>query len=86
MSRAEPDAILAFLLRHTRREDLDPDENIFKAGHVNSLFALQLVMFVENKFAICVEHEDLDLANFCSATAIRRFVERKRASTPAEPL
>jgi acyl carrier protein len=85
MSAAESDeVIMRFLLQQTRRPHLGPEENIFTAGHVNSLFALQLVLFVEKKFNLCVEHEDLDLANFCSVTAIQRFVRRKRATTSPE--
>jgi methoxymalonate biosynthesis acyl carrier protein len=78
MSADECVAVISrFLQRHTRREHLDPEENIFAAGYVNSLFALQLVMFVEKKFQIAVADEDLDIANFCSVSAIERFVRRK---------
>jgi acyl carrier protein len=48
-------------------------------GFVNSLFAMQLVLFVEKEFDVRVENDDLDLENFRSANAIVRFVERKQA-------
>jgi len=41
-------------------------EDIFERGLVNSLFAMQLVMFVEREFAIVVERQDLDIRHFCS--------------------
>ena len=56
---------------------LRDDENMFAAGFVNSLFAMQLIAFVEGKFGISVESEDLELSNFNSIDAIHRFVERK---------
>lgn len=85
MSADDSSAVItAFLLRHTRLGQLDPEANIFAAGHVNSLFALQLITFVEKSFGIFVDNEDLDLANFCSIGAIRRFVERKRAAGETE--
>lgn len=69
--------ITAFLLRHIKRDDLSPEEDIFAAGYVNSLFALQLVTFVEKSFKIRIEDEDLDAANFRSVAAIDGFVRQK---------
>lgn len=60
-------------------EEVDDDENIFAAGLVNSLFAMQLVLFVEKEYAITVERDDLDLSNFHSLNAIADFVTRKAA-------
>lgn len=73
--------ITAFLLRHIRREHLDCDEDIFAAGYVNSLFALQLVTFVEKAFNLQVEDDDLDIANFRSVAAIDLFVQRKTGTS-----
>jgi acyl carrier protein len=68
-----------FLSRFIRNHDLQEDEDIFAKGFVNSLFAMQLVLFVEKEFAIKVENEDLDLKNFSTLNAIAGFVERKMA-------
>jgi len=59
--------------------DINDDEDLFAAGLVNSLFAMQLVLFVEKEFAIKVENQDLDLANFRSVNAITDFIQRKIA-------
>ena len=72
-----------FLSRFFRQHDLQPDEDIFALGFVNSLLAMQLVNFVEKEFGITIEDEDLDLANFRSLTAIDALVERKRAAAAA---
>ena len=45
---------------------------------LNSLFAMQLVLFVEKTFDIQVANEDLNFQNFKSLNAIVDFVERKR--------
>ena len=75
--------IKAFLSRFFRQHDLQPEEDIFALGFVNSLLAMQLVNFVEKEFGITVEDEDLDLANFRTLAAIDALVERKRAAAPA---
>lgn len=59
------------------RHEIDDDADIFEMGLVDSLFAMQLVTFVEADFYITVEHEDLDIRNFCSVNALAKFVERK---------
>jgi acyl carrier protein len=70
-------AIRSFLGRHFRVADLKDDTDIFALGFVNSLFAMQLVMFVEQEFRIKVENEDLELDNFRSIRALSALVERK---------
>lgn len=59
------------------------DEDIFAAGFVNSLFAAQLVTFVESEFAIEVENEELELAYFSSVNAVTDFVTYKATKAQA---
>ncbi|RKP52453.1 acyl carrier protein [Trinickia fusca] len=61
-------------------EPVADDEDIFGKGLVDSLFALQLVDFIQNDFKLTVENEDLDLDNFCSIDAMESFVTRKLTS------
>jgi methoxymalonate biosynthesis acyl carrier protein len=75
--------IKAFLSRFFRQHDLQPDEDIFALGFVNSLLAMQLVNFVEKEFAVTIDDEDLDLANFRTLSSIDALVERKRAAAAA---
>ncbi|MBD3306790.1 acyl carrier protein [candidate division KSB3 bacterium] len=58
-------------------------DNIFELGFVNSLFAMQLLNYVQNEFGIVVEDDDIDIANFSSVDNIVRLIERKRQETPA---
>lgn len=70
----------AFLARFLQNHDLQDDEDIFALGFVNSLFAMQLIMFVEQEFGVAVDNEDLDINNFRTVNAIARFVEQKQTS------
>ncbi|OLR93048.1 phosphopantetheine-binding protein [Actinokineospora bangkokensis] len=56
--------------------DLADDEDIFEAGLVNSLFAMQLVVFVEQEFAFRIGNDDLERDNFRSVDAITALVAR----------
>jgi methoxymalonate biosynthesis acyl carrier protein len=75
--------IKAFLSRFFKQHDLQPDEDIFALGFVNSLLAMQLVSFVEKDFGVTLTDEDLDLDNFRSLAAMDALVERKRAAVAA---
>jgi acyl carrier protein len=77
------DTIRAYLARSFKGYDLEEDEDIFSLGFVNSLFAMQLVLFLEQTFGISIDNEDLDLDNFRSIRALASLVERKQASTTA---
>ena len=70
-------SIKAFLTEYFPGHELKDDENIFAQGFVNSLFAMQLVLFVEKEFSITVENDDLDLDNFKTINAITQLVNRK---------
>ena len=72
-----------FLSRYFKSHDLQPDEDIFALGFVNSLLAMQLVAFVEKEFGVAVEDADLDLDNFRSIRAISDLVARKQGAVQA---
>ena len=58
---------------------LNDSDNIFELGFVDSMFAMQLVTFVESEFKIIVENQDLDITNFNSVNNIIMFIERKQS-------
>jgi acyl carrier protein len=70
----------AFLAGFLQNIDLRDDQDIFALGFVNSLFAMQLVLFVEKQFATTVEDADLDIDNFRTINAIAGLIERKVSS------
>lgn len=69
-----------FLNRHFQNHTFEDGEDIFARNFVNSLFAMQLVIFVEQEFGITIENEDLDIDNFRTINSIAGLVERKAAS------
>ena len=71
------ETVKQFILRSINLPHLDDDDNLFESGIVNSLFAVQLMTFVEKNFAIEVEMDDLDIENFKSLNATTAFVVRK---------
>lgn len=69
--------IKTFLAKFFRKYELQEDEDIFALGFVNSLFAMQLVMFLEKEFGIVIDNKDLDLNNFRTIKAIVAFIDHK---------
>lgn len=70
--------IRAFLGRFFHDVDLADDQDFFELGFVDSLFAMQLVMYVESECGMRIEDDELDIAHFRSINAIADLVERKK--------
>ena len=69
--------VKSFISRSSNITNLDDDDDLFESGIVNSLFAVQLMTFIEKTFAIEVEMDDLDIENFKSLNATTAFVVKK---------
>ena len=65
------------LLAQFTADEVVDDQEIFTSGLVNSLFAMQLVLFLEQEFQFEVEDEDLDIDNFNTLNALVDFVGKK---------
>ncbi len=76
------DKIRSFISKSFRNHALKDDEDIFSLGYVNSMFALELVLFIEREFGITIENEDLAIDNFRSVNAMAQLLERKTAAQP----
>jgi methoxymalonate biosynthesis acyl carrier protein len=82
MTMSDTDSVTETLLRFLEsRTKLSwtPDQDLFASGVVSSLFAIELVVFVEQTFGLAVDGPDLTLDNFRSARAIAELVARSRA-------
>jgi methoxymalonate biosynthesis acyl carrier protein len=60
--------------------NLGPDDDYFALGLVNSLRALEIVVYIERTFEITIDVDDLALNNFRTAAAAAAFVSRKRVA------
>lgn len=74
--------IRLFIEKYIDGKNISDDDNIFD-GFVNSLFAMQLVSFIENEFDIVVENDDLDLSNFKDINSITAFINSKLSAVGA---
>lgn len=57
--------------------------DIFSFGHINSLFATELVMYVEKSFGVTIPNHELRIENFRTAQAITELVDRLRPAVSA---
>ncbi|PGY60065.1 acyl carrier protein [Bacillus thuringiensis] len=58
--------------------EFNDDTEIFEEGLVNSLFAIQLMTFLEKEFTIKVTMDDLDMDNYKSVNSIGNFIRNKQ--------
>ena len=70
--------VRSFLGKYVSDPEVDGDLDLFSAGLVNSLYAMQLVLFIEQEYGIQVTNEDLDYENFKSVQAIVQFITLKQ--------
>ncbi len=68
-----------FLARHIGGRVIGDDEAIFASGFVNSMFAMQIILFLEKNFQIAIANKDLELKNFQTINAMVELIQRKTA-------
>jgi acyl carrier protein len=62
--------VRAFLEKFIRDQDFEDGDNVFALGLVNSLMAMQLVLFLEKEFGVKFTNQDLNLKNFRSVDSM----------------
>lgn len=63
-------------LESSKGKKIDNDDvNLFDVGFVDSLFALQMVMFLEKEFSIKLKNKDISEANFSSVNNLAKLVK-----------
>lgn len=67
-----------FIAGRYPQAEISDDADIFSLGFINSLFAMELVMFIEKTFAITIPNDDLQIVNFRTVNAMRALVERNQ--------
>ena len=61
----------------TGSREISDDEPLIENGVLTSLQTVELVMFMEDKFGIMIEDEELNEENFASIRAIAELVSSK---------
>ena len=56
---------------------LSPDDSLIEKGLIDSTGVLELIAFLEQKYAIKIEDSELVPENLDSINALTRFIERK---------
>jgi len=75
-------ALLGFLADRIKTE-VAPDQDLFKSGLVSSMFAMQLVVYLEESYDIAIIGPELKLDNFRTVQAMTALVLRLRAAEDA---
>ncbi|MCS7476763.1 acyl carrier protein [Umezawaea endophytica] len=68
-----------FLVTRTKRS-WEPEEDLFASGVVSSLFALELVVYLEKAYGVEVEGENLSIDNFRTIRRIEELVRELQAA------
>ncbi|GGZ62682.1 phosphopantetheine-binding protein [Streptomyces subrutilus] len=74
-------ATLSAFLEQRTRTAVGPDVDLFATGLVTSLFAMELLVHVEQSFGVQVGGQDLTLDNFRSVDRMTALVLRLRGGT-----
>ncbi|MDR2045179.1 MAG: acyl carrier protein [Clostridium sp.] len=77
--------IREFLAKFYRKGEIEEEQNIYELGFTNSLFAMQLVMFLEKEFQIRIGNEDISRENFQTIRRIGDLIRKKTGETQPSP-
>ncbi len=69
-----------FVEKFLQGADFEDDDDIFALGLVNSLMAMQLVLFLEKEFAVKFEKSELKLDNFRTVERMADMLAAKKQS------
>jgi methoxymalonate biosynthesis acyl carrier protein len=83
MSEDARTAIRGFISSSFPHTSVIDDQDLFELGFVNSLFTLELLTFIENRFGVHVRNEDMRQENFHSVNAMASLIDRLSATVPA---
>ncbi|PZH19199.1 D-alanyl carrier protein [Streptomyces sp. NTH33] len=72
--------IREFLAPHLGGQEVADGDDIFALGYVNSLFAMQLVLFIEKEFSLQLGAEDMEFDNFRTVSGLVRLVNANAAA------
>jgi methoxymalonate biosynthesis acyl carrier protein len=81
MSASTANQILSFIRGRFPQAEIGLEDDIFACGYINSLFAMELVMFLEKTFSFTIPNDELNIDNFRTVAAMTALVGRQQAVT-----
>jgi acyl carrier protein len=72
-------AIMAFLRERFGIEPASAEADLIAEGILDSMMFVDLVLFIEERFGVVAELEDLEIDHFATVARIARFVAARRA-------
>ncbi len=69
--------ILSNVLVWEDEVEIADDDNIFKLGFVNSLFAMKLLNYIEKEYSIQVDNTEMNISNFSTVNNICSLINKK---------
>lgn len=82
MAETIGEKITSFIRERFPEADITETDDIFSLGYINSLFAMELVMYLEKAFSITIGNEDLRIDNFRTVAAMTGLVGRHVGPVP----
>lgn len=77
------EALLGFLTERIKTE-VEVDQDLFASGLVSSMFAMQLVVHLEESYDIAIIGPELKLDNFRTVQAMTKLVLRLREAADGD--
>ena len=59
------------------KDDLTSDDNLFETGALDSTGVMDLIMFIQEKFGVTIEVEEVIEENFESIRAVKKMIKAK---------
>lgn len=72
------DKIREYLSRSLHDYKLKDNDNIFELGIVHSLFAIQIIIFIEKTFGIELDEDDIDMDHMQTLNRIAELIQMKQ--------
>ena len=72
----------SFVRSSLRSPDLGDDDDIFEMGEASSLFAMEIVLFLEQELGVVMTDDDLERQNFSSIRALTQLLDGKLRHGP----
>jgi acyl carrier protein len=73
--------IVTEMMHESNPDILDDDAVLIEGGYIDSMNLIQLIKFMEEKFGIKVEDDELDIVNFQTVNVLTGFVKKKLADS-----